>query len=182
LGAYTTFHGRDVDSTAVLLAYTRTADANLDEVVDNDDVTVLGASYAPGSAKPSWALGDFEYNGFVDHDDVTLLGVFYAPQAQPAPTVDYTDELRVASEESSPGHVSADASPPQSWRASVDEVLSAEGAASYQLPAPGAPPFDTQPANQDSIWSQVANLAEDRPMEAGLPRRRTSGRALPIWT
>ena len=29
--------------------------------------------------KPSWALGDFDYNGLVDDDDVTLLGVFYQP-------------------------------------------------------------------------------------------------------
>jgi hypothetical protein len=29
----------------------------------------------------SWALGDFDYNGFVDDDDVTLLGAFYDPSA-----------------------------------------------------------------------------------------------------
>jgi hypothetical protein len=83
LGAYTEFHGQPVDTTSVLIAYTRTADANLDSVVNNDDVTVVGANYAPGVSKPHWALGDFDYNGFVDNDDVTLLGVFYNPSAPP---------------------------------------------------------------------------------------------------
>jgi hypothetical protein len=83
LGAYTSFHGAAVDSTSVLIAYTRTGDANLDGVVNNDDVTIFGANYAPGFAKPHWALGDFDYNGFVDNDDVTLLGAFYDPTAVP---------------------------------------------------------------------------------------------------
>jgi hypothetical protein len=83
LGAYTTFRGQTVDSTSVLMAFTRTGDANLDGVVNDDDVTVVGASYAPGVAGASWATGDFDYNGFVDDDDVTLLGVFYNPSAAP---------------------------------------------------------------------------------------------------
>ena len=70
---------------SVLIRYTRTADANLDGVVNDNDVTIVGANYAPGIAKPSWALGDFDYNGFVDDDDVTLLGVFYNPAATPIP-------------------------------------------------------------------------------------------------
>jgi hypothetical protein len=83
LGAFTTFRGQTVDSTSVLMAFTRTADANLDGVVNDDDVTIVGASYAPGVAGASWATGDFDYNGFVDDDDVTLLGAFYAPGATP---------------------------------------------------------------------------------------------------
>ena len=85
LGPYTTFRGQAVDATSVLIAYTRTADATLDGLVNDDDVTVLGASYAPGAAGAVWALGDFEYNGFIDDDDVTLLGVFYNPSAGPLP-------------------------------------------------------------------------------------------------
>jgi hypothetical protein len=63
--------------------YTRTGDANLDGLVNDDDVTIVSASYAPGVANASWALGDFDYNGFVDDDDVTLLGAFYDPSAAP---------------------------------------------------------------------------------------------------
>jgi autotransporter-associated beta strand protein len=83
LGPYTTFGGEPVDDTAVLLAYTRTGDANLDGVVNDNDVTIVGATYAPGVPQPSWALGDFDYNGFVDDNDVTLLGAFYDPAAEP---------------------------------------------------------------------------------------------------
>jgi hypothetical protein len=83
LGAYTNFRGQTVDNTSVLMAFTRTADANLDGIVNDDDVTIVGASYAPATAGASWATGDFDYNGFVDDDDVTLLGVFYDPSAPP---------------------------------------------------------------------------------------------------
>jgi uncharacterized protein YjbI with pentapeptide repeats len=83
LGALTTFRGEPVDDNSILMAFTRTGDANLDGVVNDDDVTIVGATYAPGVAQPSWALGDFDYNGFVDDDDVTLLGAFYDPSAAP---------------------------------------------------------------------------------------------------
>jgi hypothetical protein len=90
LGPYTEFHQFPVDDNSVLLAYTRTGDANLDGVVNDDDVTIVSAAYAPGVPQPHWALGDFDYNGFVDDDDVTLLGVFYDPTADPvaAPALD----------------------------------------------------------------------------------------------
>jgi hypothetical protein len=83
LGPLTTFRGQPVDDTSILIAFTRTADANLDGVVNDDDVTIVGATYAPGVPQAAWALGDFDYNGFVDDDDVTLLGVFYDPSAIP---------------------------------------------------------------------------------------------------
>jgi hypothetical protein len=89
LGAYGSFRGQTVDASSVLMRFTRTGDANLDGVVNNNDVTIVGANYAPGFAKPRWDLGDFDFNGFVDNNDVTLLGVYYNPSAQaiPAPGV-----------------------------------------------------------------------------------------------
>jgi hypothetical protein len=83
LGPNASFRGQTVDDTSLLMAYTRTGDANLDGVVNDDDVTIVSATYAPGVPQPNWALGDFDYNGFVDDDDVTLLGVFYDPAAEP---------------------------------------------------------------------------------------------------
>ena len=83
LGPYTNFRGQPVDSTSLLLIFTRTGDANLDGVVNDDDVTIVGAAYAPGVPNAAWALGDFDYNGFIDDDDVTLLGAFYDPSASP---------------------------------------------------------------------------------------------------
>jgi fibronectin type 3 domain-containing protein len=82
LGAYTEFRGVPVDTTAVLVAFTRTGDATLDGLVNDDDVTVLGASYAPATAGADWSFADFDYNGFVDDDDATLLGAFYNPLAE----------------------------------------------------------------------------------------------------
>ena len=83
LGPYTSFRGQAVDDTTLLMAFTRTGDANLDGVVNDEDVTIVGATYAPGVAQPHWALGDFDYNGFVDDVDVTLLSMFYDPAATP---------------------------------------------------------------------------------------------------
>jgi hypothetical protein len=83
LGPYANFRGQSVDDTSVLIAYTRTGDANLDGIVDDTDVTILSATYDPGVPQPHWALGDFDYNGFVDDADVTLLGAFYDPAATP---------------------------------------------------------------------------------------------------
>ncbi|MEX2141678.1 MAG: hypothetical protein WD894_20605 [Pirellulales bacterium] len=91
LGAYSTFRGVPVDDTAVLIAYTRTGDANLDSLVDDDDATLLGASYAPTAPGAVWALADFDYNGFVDDDDTTLLGVFYTPSVNGVPALPTND-------------------------------------------------------------------------------------------
>jgi hypothetical protein len=87
LGAYTEFRGHPVDPTSILIAYTRTADANLDGLVDDADATILGAAYDPATANGVWALGDFDYSGFVDDVDATLLGALYNPQPSPAPAI-----------------------------------------------------------------------------------------------
>jgi hypothetical protein len=100
LGPYSEFRGVLVDNSAVLIAFTRTGDANLDGTVDNNDVTIVGQTYAPDMAKDewmTWALGDFDYSGFVDNDDVTLLGVFYQGQAAAGPPPNY--ELRSTKDE-----------------------------------------------------------------------------------
>jgi hypothetical protein len=96
LGPYATFRGQPVDSTSILMAFTRTGDANLDGLVNDDDVTIVGATYAPGVAQPSWALGDFDYNGFVDDDDITLLGALYDPSAPPVAAPDAVSGALVA--------------------------------------------------------------------------------------
>jgi hypothetical protein len=79
LGPYTTFRGVPVDDTTLLIAFARTADANLDGLVDDADVTVLSAFYAPATPNPVWAFGDFDFNGFVDDGDATIIGAFYQP-------------------------------------------------------------------------------------------------------
>jgi autotransporter-associated beta strand protein len=80
LGAYSTFMGRSVDSSSVLVKLTRTADADLDGRVEDNDVTIVGAFYLqPNSGQ--WYLGDFDFSGMCDDSDVTLLGAFYDPAA-----------------------------------------------------------------------------------------------------
>ena len=48
LGSYSVFRGQPVGANSFLITYARTGDANLDGVVNNDDVTIVGASFAPG--------------------------------------------------------------------------------------------------------------------------------------
>jgi hypothetical protein len=94
LGPYSNFRGVPVDQSSVLIAYTRTGDANLDGFVNDDDVTIVSATYAPGVPNPNWALGDFDYNGFIDDDDMTLLGAFYQGAGIAAPPALGKDELQ----------------------------------------------------------------------------------------
>ena len=61
----------------MLITFTRTGDANLDGRVNDEDVTILNATYAPSTPNPHWAQADFDYNGLIDDDDVTVIGVFY---------------------------------------------------------------------------------------------------------
>ena len=77
MGPYTTFRGQPLDATSIVITYTVTGDANLNGKVDDDDVTIVGATYAPVVPQPHWALGDFDYNGFVNDDDLTLVGALY---------------------------------------------------------------------------------------------------------
>jgi hypothetical protein len=86
LGPYVSFRGQLVDNTAILIAPTLTADANLDGLVNDEEVTVVGAFYRPGAPNPQWQWGDFDYNGSIDDDDITILGALYNPAPAPAPS------------------------------------------------------------------------------------------------
>lgn len=82
LGPYQVFRGQIVDPTSILIRATRTGDVNLDGVVDDADVTIVGATYGT-TAGAVWALGDFDYDGDVDDSDVTLISALYDPLAPP---------------------------------------------------------------------------------------------------
>ena len=86
----TSFDGVTLDSghKQVLVRYTWAGDVNLDGVVNDDDVTLMLASYNKGS-NFNWSQGDVAgYNGLVNDDDVTLLIQNYnkgsLPNAQPS--------------------------------------------------------------------------------------------------
>ena len=73
---------QSVDSSSILIRYTKGADATLDGVVDGDDVTIVSADLNR-SVTSDWFLGDFDYDGMVDGDDVTVLSAIYSPAAAP---------------------------------------------------------------------------------------------------
>jgi hypothetical protein len=67
----TTYFGHGVDSSTLLVAFTRYGDANLDRVVNLDDFNRLAANF--GSTSATWAQGDFTYDGRVNLDDFNRL-------------------------------------------------------------------------------------------------------------
>jgi hypothetical protein len=90
-GPYSEFSGQAVDDSTVLVKYTRLGDLNLDGVVNDMDVTVLGLyyDYDPNTGEHPlgpiwhWWEGDLNYDGYVDDVDVTLLGLNYDVEAAP---------------------------------------------------------------------------------------------------
>ncbi len=80
--SYTSFGGQTVDSGSLLIRYTKGADANLDGIVNGDDVTIVGTDLNAGGTG-HWFMGDFDYDGMCDGDDATVLGVLYDPTAPP---------------------------------------------------------------------------------------------------
>ncbi len=82
LGPYANFRGQSVDPSSVLIRGTRIGDANLDGVVNDDDITVVWATLGMTSGA-TWGLGDFDYDGDVDDNDVTLVSALYNPSAPP---------------------------------------------------------------------------------------------------
>ena len=65
-----------------MIKFTRGADADLDGIVGNNDVTIVGGKFgAAGSGE--WYFGDFDYSGSCDNADVTALGGLFNPSAPP---------------------------------------------------------------------------------------------------
>jgi hypothetical protein len=75
-GSYDTFGGQTVDSSSILIRYTRGADANLDGNVDGTDVDTVALFYN-GPDGNVWYRGDFDYNGVCDGSDVDELALTF---------------------------------------------------------------------------------------------------------
>jgi hypothetical protein len=85
-GSYATFGGQTVDSSSILVRYTRGADANLDGVVDGIDVDTVGLFFNSPLGNV-WYRGDFNYDGVCDGIDVDELGLTFnstSPTVSPA--------------------------------------------------------------------------------------------------
>jgi exopolysaccharide biosynthesis protein len=65
------FVAQSIDSTSVLIRYTRAGDATLDEIVDTVDFNALASGF--GQTGRRWSHGDFNYSGTVDTADFNLL-------------------------------------------------------------------------------------------------------------
>jgi hypothetical protein len=88
-GSYSVFAGQQVDSTAVLITYTRSADANLDGIVDDLDAAAV-CTYWGDKGFGQWYYGDFNYTG--SPDDVSRLVTFYNPSAAVPKSIARSDE------------------------------------------------------------------------------------------
>jgi subtilase family serine protease len=75
---YNQFAGQPVGRNAVLLRYTVMGDADLNGVVNDDDVGILNLYYDDGATTGhDWQQGDFNFDGKVNDDDAGILGLFY---------------------------------------------------------------------------------------------------------
>jgi hypothetical protein len=77
----TTFAGRTVDATSVLLKYTYTGDTDLSGVIDFDDYARTDAGFLSGG--DDWFNGDFDFNDTVDFDDYALIDAAFLLQGGP---------------------------------------------------------------------------------------------------
>jgi hypothetical protein len=88
-----TFLGHHVVEGDVLVRFTKNADANLDGVVNNNDITLLAGNYRPGTPGKHWHNADFNYDGETNNNDITTLAGFYAPNEAPIPSGTSDDEI-----------------------------------------------------------------------------------------
>jgi hypothetical protein len=65
------FQGQSVDSTSVLVLYTRYGDATLDGLVNLSDFNRLASNF--GQSGRVWTQGDFTYDGIVNLADFNRL-------------------------------------------------------------------------------------------------------------
>jgi autotransporter-associated beta strand protein len=68
---YTTFFGEPVDANALLVRFTRVADANLDGIVNLNDFNRLASNF--GTTGKFWYQGDFNYDGLVGLADFNMM-------------------------------------------------------------------------------------------------------------
>jgi hypothetical protein len=80
---YQTFAGIEVDADDILIRYTKPGDANLDGVVNNNDITILAGNYRPGAPGKLWHNADFNYDGETNNNDITTLAGYYKPDEPP---------------------------------------------------------------------------------------------------
>lgn len=76
-----TIAGQSADNTTLILKYTLSGDANLDEKINTLDFNLLAGGFGVGS---DWVSGDFNYDGVVDSTDFAALTGNYGKPLPPA--------------------------------------------------------------------------------------------------
>jgi len=94
------FMGQTVDSTSLLLRYTKSGDANLDGKVDFADLVRIAQNYGAKPGMGAWNKGDFTYDGVVDFSDLIAIAQNYGA-AMPAGAIanspaDFSGDLATA--------------------------------------------------------------------------------------
>ena len=105
------FAGETIDDTAILLRFTKLADATLNGGVNALDFNAVATNF--GASGVSWAGGDFNYDGSVDTMDFAALAMRFGeslPTSAPAKPL----ALRAGTQV---GSVFADGVPDAKWRA-----------------------------------------------------------------
>jgi len=82
-GAYATFFTQPVDSTSILVRYTRNGDTDLSGTANSVDFTSLATSFNQSSK--TWINGDFNFNGVVNGVDFNALATNYGLSGAPPP-------------------------------------------------------------------------------------------------
>jgi len=96
-----TFFGQTIDSTTLLVSFTRYGDANLDRLVNSDDFNRFAANF--GLSGRTWTQGDFNYDTIVNSDDFNLLAGNFGLSAGPDGVVDPADWAALAAVVPEPG-------------------------------------------------------------------------------
>jgi fibronectin type 3 domain-containing protein len=79
------YQGQTLDSSAVLVKYTRSGDATLNGWVDSVDHSVFSAHWQQSVS--GWTEADFNYDGFVDVVDLGMLATGWTAGPQPSMTM-----------------------------------------------------------------------------------------------
>lgn len=81
-GTIDSVNGFNVTDSDYIVKFTSGADSNLDGLVEDTDVAVIGLTYDNGATTGHhWYEGDYNYDGKVSDDDIAILGLSYAPGA-----------------------------------------------------------------------------------------------------
>jgi hypothetical protein len=100
-----TFSGQTIDATAILIAFTRYGDANLDGTVNLSDFNRLASNF--GSTSAVWSQGDFTYDAIVNLADFNRLASNFGLSAGIDGRVDPEDWAALASAVPEPDSVAA---------------------------------------------------------------------------